>query len=70
MTLPPEAPKPKKETKKQMKVEFKVEEILPVQNIVSYIDEDKNIETKLLLVPEALTEILNRLDRIEKGITG
>lgn len=65
----PEAPKPKIKTKEK-KVEFLVQEVLPTQTYESYTNEKGDTETKILLIPQALTEILIRLDRIERGIIG
>ena len=55
---------------KEKKVEKELDTIvvrdLPTQKVNRYMEEDKEI--RLLTVEEALTELLNRVSRIEKSL--
>ncbi len=55
--------------KKEMKEKIVVVKELPVQNIKNIVNEEEGANYTLLTIEESLTEILERLSRIEKRIT-
>ena len=55
--------------KKEMKEEFVVVKELPAQEVRQITKEEVSTTFNLITTEEALTEIIKRLDRLEKRIT-